>query len=171
MIDIYNGVYHPLLHEYEHNDQVTAEELMTRTTMRLPFDQIPVLFLYQDTHSTIRVVHHIHQVEAPLGQPVTPLTNEFLGFNGDVVNGTAQLLKLPAATFFSSTGDTVVLTSAALTAQIAAAANGMVGPLNQGDPDTEVVNTRRAVPVPHAYVQLVTFRTLTPQEAWQQVGQ
>lgn len=171
MPDIYNGVYHPLLNEYEPNDQVPALELMQSTTTRLPADQIPVVFLYQDTHSTIRAIHHVHKVEAPFGQPITPLTNEYLGFSGEVYNGVAQLLKLPAATFFSATGDTVVLTAAALTAQIAAAANGLVGPLNQGDPDTEIVNTRRAVPVPHPYVRLVTFRTLTPQQAWQQLGQ
>lgn len=171
MVDTFNGVYHPLLNEYAPNDQLPALELMRSTITRIPADQIPAVFLYQDTHSTIRVIHHIHQVEAPFGQPVTPLTNEFLGFSGEVYNGNAQLMKLPAATFFSSTGDTVVLTPAALTPQIAAAANGLVGPLNQGEPDTEVVNTRRAVPVPHAYVQLVAFRTLTPQQAWQQLGE
>jgi hypothetical protein len=47
----------------------------------------------------------------------------------------------------------------------------MVSPYNYNDPDTEMINTRRSVPVPHAYVPLFAFRTLSPSEAWQQIGE
>lgn len=171
MDDVYQGIYQPMLHEYRANDQVPAPVIMQNTVARWPVDQVPAVFLFQDPIGAIRMVHHIHQVAAPIGQPPTPLTDLYLGFSGEVIHGQAQLLQLPDATFFSNTGEVTVPTDETLTAQLAVAADGFVGPYNPGDPDTEQVNTRRAVPVPRAYVPLVTFRLLTAQQAWQQIGE
>jgi hypothetical protein len=171
MGDIYNGIYQPLLTEYQVNEQIGAEELLRRTLTYLPVDQVPSVFIYQDPNTTLRIIHHLHRVQSPLGLPATQLTDAYLGFSGEIYNGTVQVVQIPAATFFAPTGDIVVPTSEALTAQLAAAVDDMVGPYNPGDPDTVVINTRRAVPIPYAYVGLVAFRTWTPQEAWQQLGQ
>lgn len=46
-----------------------------------------------------------------------------------------------------------------------------LGPYAENDPDVEEVITRRVVPVPHAYVPLVLFRSLSPREAWLQLGE
>lgn len=171
MVDIYQGNYQPLLAAYAPNDQVPPLTVMETTMAQLPVDQVPSVFLYQDNTTTIRVVHHIHKVTTPLGQPETPLTNAYLGFGSDAYHGTALIIRVMENTFFSSTGDVVVPTDAALTAQLAAAPNGLVGPFNVGEPDTEVVNTRRAVPLPYAYIPLVAFRAFTPHQAWQQLGE
>jgi hypothetical protein len=171
MPDVYNGVYQPYLTEFRPNAQITAEAVLHRTAARLPIDQVPSVFLYQDPHTTIRIVHHIHQVDTPFGQPPNPLTEMYLGFIGEVYQRSAQVVQLPPATFFATTGDIAVPTSATLTALLADATDGLVGPFNIGDPDTEVVNSRKVVPLPHAYVRFMTFRTLTPCEAWQQIGE
>ena len=169
--DVYNGVYAPYLAEYRTEVVTTPEDLMARTITQVPADQVPAVFAYQDNNQIIRIVHHIHRVESPLGQPANPLTNLILGFTGEVQHNTAQVVQLPAAAFFSATGDIVVPTIPTMMALLAAAPDGMVGPLLLGDPDTVTVNTRRAVPVPHAYVPLFSFRTMTPREAWEQVGE
>lgn len=171
MGDVYQGVYQPMLNEYRAADQVAALAVMQSTASRWPADQVPAVFLFQDTLGTIRIVHHIHQVTAPIGQPPNPLTDLYLGFSGEVFQGQAQLIQLPDAGFFSATGEVTVPTDDTLTAQLANAADGFVGPFNPGDPDTEQVNTRRAVPLPPAYVPLVMFRLLTPLQAWQQIGE
>ena len=57
---------------------------MAHTIAPLPADQVPAVFVYQDNNQTIRIVHHIHRVESPLGQPANPLTNLILGFTGEV---------------------------------------------------------------------------------------
>lgn len=170
MADTYQGIYAPFLAEYSSNAQQNAEALLSRTASRLPVNQVPSVFLYQDSRNLLRTIHHIHQVDTPFGQPPTPLTDMYLGFYTDIHNGIAQVLQVPIS-FFSTTGNIAVPTSEALTVQLAAANNGMVGPFNHNDPDTEIINTRRAVPIPHAYVGLILHRTLTPMEAWQQLGQ
>ena len=170
MEDVYAGFYRTLLAEYRVNPQVTAGELLRRSSTRLPMDQMPAVFIYQDPLSMLRIVHHIHQVETPFGQPANPLSDIYLGFNGEVFNGSAQVIQIPA-TFFATTGNIIVPSNASLTALLATAQNGMTGPFNEGDPDTEMINTRKAIPVPHAYVGLIGFRNLTPLDAWQQVGQ
>jgi hypothetical protein len=168
MEDEYNGVYSDFLNLYGANgDEALA--VLQRTITRFPTDQVPAIFIYQDPDTTIRTIHHLHQVETPLGQPANPLTDMYLGLSGEAYNGNVQLRQVPP-TFFSATGNIIVPTSLALTVQLAAAGNGLVGPYNPGDPDTEQINTRRAVPVPYAYIRLMGFRNLTPEEAWQQVG-
>jgi hypothetical protein len=171
MGDTYNRVYHPLLAKYQPDEQVNAQEIMLRTLARLPIDQVPAVFLYQGNFSTLRVVHHIHYVEATFGHPITPLTNTYLGITGDVYNGNVQLVQLAADSFYSTARNIVVPTIPAITALLAASPNGMIGPFERNNPDTEVISSLRAVPVPYAYVPLLAFRTLSPMEAWQQVGE
>lgn len=171
MGDAYNGVYHPLMTEYQPDAQVDAQEFMRHTLARLPIDQVPSVFIYQGNFNTLRVIHHIHHVAAEFGQPITPLTNTHLGFTGEVFNGNIQVLQVPGDTFFSTTLDIVVPTIPTITALLAASQNGMIGPFNRNDPNTEVIRTLRAVPIPYAYVPLMAFRALSPHEAWQQVGE
>jgi hypothetical protein len=170
MGDLYNGVYAPLLAEYSATNARTAEEIMHLTLTQLPVDLTPAVFVYQDVQGRIRIVHHVHKVEPTFGQPDTPLTGLILGFTGEVFENSAQVVQLPQATFFSTTGNIVVPTLETLTVLLATAENGMLGPYNRGDPDTEVINTRRAIPIPAAYVPLFTFRTLSASDAWLQVG-
>jgi hypothetical protein len=49
-------------------------------------------------------------------------------------------------------------------------AGTLAGPYAIEDADTDTISSRRAVPVPHAYVQLVFNRSFTPTEAWAQLG-
>ena len=170
MGDIYGGVYHPFLTEYRPNNRVNSLELMRRT-LTLPTDQVPAVFIYQGFFATLRIVHHINQVDTPFGQPPNPLSQAYLAFTGEVFQGGAQMVQLTPETFFGSTGNVTVPTIATMTAMLADAQNGMIGPLLPDAPNTEIIITRRAVPVPFAYVPLVAFRNLSPAEAWQQVGE
>ncbi len=170
MGDTYNGVYQPLLAEYRPNNRVNSQELMRRT-LTLPADQVPAVFLYQSLFTTLRIVHHVHLVETPFGQPPNPLTQAYLAFTGEVYQASAQMVQITPDTFFGSTGNVVVPTIPTITALLVASPNGMIGPFLPDDPDTEVINTRRAVPVPFAYVPLIAFRNLSPREAWQQIGE
>ena len=170
MGDVYNGAYEDFLEEYSPSAETPAN-LLTRTINSFPCDQVPPVFMYQDPMGVIRTVHHLHRADTPFGQPVTPLTNKVFGFVGEVYNSNVFLVEVPEANFFSSTGNLILPTVAHIRAQLPGAEHGTLGPYREGDPDTEVDVTRRAVPVPYAYVHLVAFRTLSAREAWQQVGE
>ena len=85
--DAYNGVYHPLLAAYAPDGQLDAAHLLHQTITRIPVDQVPSVFMYQDPFTTIRFIHHLHKVVTPLGQPDNPLTDKVLGFSGEVFQG------------------------------------------------------------------------------------
>ena len=119
MDDVYNGVYAPFFAQYSPANAITAGDLMQLTVTRFPADQVPAVFVYQDMHSTIRIMHHPHIVTCPFGQPATPLTNAILGFYDEVRHGTAQVIQLPSDSFFASTGEVVVPTSSTMMALLA----------------------------------------------------
>ena len=169
MGDTLNGVYAPLLAEYEPNGMPPVE-VLNNTLTQLPVDRIPPVFVYQDPFNMLRVVHHLHKVERELGQPDTPLTGVILGFVGEVEFNLAQVVAIPADAFFSATGDVRVPTTATIGGLVAAVEDNTLGPFEPDAADTELVNTRRAIPVPYAYLHLFTFRTMTPRQAWIQVG-
>ena len=169
MGDIFNGVYGPFLAEYEANNGVQAEVVLQNTLTQLPVDRCPSVYVYQDPEHTLRIVHHLHRVEREMGQPDNPLTDVVLGFTGEVEFNLAQVVRIPEP-FFATTGEVRVPTVAALGDMLAAAPNGMLGPFEPDADDTELVNTRRAIPIPFAYLPLFTFRSLSPSQAWIQVA-
>lgn len=168
MPDVYNGSYQGLLAQYAANN--TTSGAILEMTRRFP-TTVPNVFLYSDFDGVIRTMSHIHSVEAVFGLPSRWDTATF-GYFGDVIHGQATALTLSAATFFGAVVDVVVPTVANMEPLLTAlpANTTFVGPFANGDADTEVVSTRRAVPLPHCYVPMVFNRTLSPTEAWQQLG-
>lgn len=171
MPDVYNGVYIDLLQEYAPDDARNSNVLLQSTLTRFPVSQVPALFAYVGTDGLIGTVHHLHRVEVPLGRP-SPWMDTTLAFVGDIVQNQIAYTRIEADTFLDNTEAVVVPTVATMGAALTALAGGMhnVGPYNAGDPDTKECRSRRAVPVPYPYVQLMFGRQLTPREAWEQVG-
>jgi hypothetical protein len=94
-----------------------------------------------------------------------------LAFASEVVHSQVTTVILPVREFFSITDPTTVPTVHAMQANLAAAANiTLLGPYTVGDADTELIQSRRSVPVPHQYVPLLLHRCLNPIEAWNHVG-
>jgi hypothetical protein len=70
------------------------------------------------------------------------------------------------------TAEVRVPTIATMQVALGAGMNNLfIGPFGPNDPDTDVIVTRLCVPVPHPYVQLALFRSLTPHDAWMQLGE
>ena len=95
----------------------------------------------------------------------SPWDNLVLGFGGDVLPGNhIELLCFPGNAF-EVTGTQVVPTVAGMHALLAAApTTTSVGPFHDGDPDTQVIRSRKVLPVPPAYINIVLDKTLTPRE-------
>ena len=169
MPDVYDGVYHAYLAEYADVNK-TDEELYLLSTAMFPADQVPAVFAFQDNNRQIRTVHHIHKFTKPLGQPPGPWDNTCIGFASDIHEGHITSWILPVPELFTTTPATLVPTSATMQVHLAAAANGRLHPFDENDADVEVVQSRRFVPIPHAYIMQFLFRTLTPADAWNQIG-
>lgn len=171
MPDVYNGQYQAFLAEYAVDDARDSETIMTSTLTRFPITQVPAVFVYMGSDGMIRTVHHLHHVEVPFGQ-ANQWAGTVLGFSGDVHQNQIVYLSINIAEFFANTEVTQVPTVETLGAVIATLADGApyVGPFAADAADTEECRSRRAVPVPHAYVPQLFGRTLTPREAWEQIG-
>ena len=115
----------------------------------------------------------IHRLTEFISHPVqvSSWDGMILGFGGDVLPGNhIELTQLPPNAF-EVAGEQRVATIAHTHALLAAEpTTTKLGPFNDGDPDTELVKTRRMVPVPPAYVPMVLDRPLDPKQLWEQVG-
>lgn len=167
MPDIYNGVYQDFLNEY-HDENKTPEQLLRLSTTDFPMDQVPPVFIFLDNQRKIRSIHHPHIITPIIGQPAGQWNNVCIGFVSDLHDGHITCLELPNNMFTMSL-PTRVPTAATMQAQLAANNNDMIPPLEAGV-DIEEIASRRMIPVPHAYIARFLFRTLTPSEAWNQVG-
>ena len=169
MPDVYNGVYTGLLAQYSHTTADTSEALAA-STKRFP-TTVPNVFIYLDSDGVIKTVSQIHGTEAIIGQ-VGPWDQSTFAFNSDVVHGQVGTVLLPNATFFATIDNIQVPTVAHMDVALAALAVDVhvAGPFVAGEADTEIISSRRAIPVPHVYVPLVYNRTHTPREAWTQLG-
>ena len=169
MPDVYNGVYTGLLAQYSHTTADTSEALATRTK-RFP-TTVPNLFIYLDSDGVIKTVSQIHGIEVIIGQ-AGPWDQSTFAFNSEVVHGQVGSVLLPNATFFATVDNIQVPTVAHMDVALAALAADVhvAGPFVAGQADTELISSRRSVPVPHVYVPLVHNRALTPREAWTQLG-
>jgi hypothetical protein len=171
MPDVYNGQYQAFLAAYAVNGALTSKSILRRTIARFPVSQVPAVFAYLAADGFIRTVHHFQYVEAPIGQN-NPWEQIILGFSGDVHMNQVTYASIPIAEFFDNTEAVQVPTVATFGAVLTALAadETQLGPYVDGTPNTEEIRSRRAVPVPHAYVHLLFNRVLTPREAWEQVG-
>lgn len=165
--DAYNGMYHGFLNEY-HDENKTPDQLLRLSTTNFPTDRVPSVFIFQDNQRKIRSVHHMHLITPLIGQPAGEWNDVCIGFVSDMHNGHITTLRLPN-NMFTMSPPALVPTTATMQAQLAANHNDMIPPLDPGD-DIEEIMSRRMIPVPHAYIQHFLFRTLTPPEAWNQVG-
>lgn len=169
MPDVYNGMYLGLLTQYSGTVATTSEELIA-LTCRFP-TTAPNVFLYVDSVGVIKTVSQIHAYESVIGQP-GPWDQTCFAFSSDVVHHQVGHVILPDANFFRTVVDISVPTVATMEGALTALAAGTLfcGPYAAGDADTELISSRRAVPVPHAYVPLIYNRELTPLQAWLQLG-
>jgi hypothetical protein len=169
MPDEYNGNYQDYLDTYSVND-TTAAELLRMSTTEFESDRIPSVFIFQDQQRIIRTIHHLHIIKRLPGQPVGPWDNACIGFSSDIHGGHITSLQLPAAELFTAIPVTAVPTHATMGAKLQAAENGHIRPHAHGEPDTDQISSRKMIPVPKGYVQQFLFRTLSPLEAWNEIG-
>jgi hypothetical protein len=80
------------------------------------------------------------------------------------------LVVLPVQELFAAVQAVRVPTVATTRERLEAANQGRLCPLYPDDEETEVVGAPRIIPVPHAYVHQFFFQTLTPAQAWNQIG-
>ena len=171
--DIYQGAYDALLAAH-HPDAALPPADVLQTALSLKDSGIPDVYAYQE-HDTlkIRTVHRITQA-AKIPGVASAWDGLTFAFEGDVsLPGLINVVQLPANLFHLTTA-VQAPTSNTLNALWAAAAAvfvDCVGPCQAGDADVAQVVTRRMMPVPHAYVRLLYNRTLTPQQAWQEVAE
>jgi hypothetical protein len=137
-------------------------------TAEFPSDQ--AVFAFQDNNRHIRTVHHIHKVTHPIGQAPGAWNNVYISFISDVHEGHITLVVLPVQELFAAVQAVRVPTVAATRERLEAANQEMLRPLDPDDEETELVSRRRIIPIPHAYVHQFLFQTLTPAEAWNQIG-
>jgi hypothetical protein len=169
MPDAYAGVYLNYLTEYM-DPQKAPDELLRMSTAIFPADQVPAVFIFQDNHRKIRAIHHLHQITRPIGQAPGPWDNVCIGFTTDIHEGHITTVRLPTNEVFTAVGPCEVPTVATMPAQLANAnADGTIRPVVAGN-DTEQVTTRRTLPIPYPYIMQFLFRSLTPTEAWNQIG-
>lgn len=170
MPDVYNGTYLGLLEQYSGLVAATTSEELITVSQRFP-TTAPNVFLYVDHLGVIKTVHQIHGTEAIIGQP-GPWDQSCFAFNSDVVHGQVGRVLVPNLSFFRAITDITVPTIATMEAVLTALPAGttVCGPFTLAEADTDVISSRRAVPVPHAYVQLVLNQSFTPAEAWLQLG-
>ena len=167
---LYGGAYSPLLHahcpEAAHTPAVVAQMVLTLST----HDGLPSVYAYQthDTHQ-IRTLHRISQASNLPG-----LASQWDGitfaFAGDVSPpGLVNLVQLPVNPFHLTTA-VYAPTAATLNGHWAGAGNTCLGPFQVADADV-TITTHQLMPIPYAYVHLMHNHALTPQQAWQQVGE
>jgi hypothetical protein len=168
MPDVYHGMYQGFLGQYGDND-VTSEALMD-ITQRFP-STVPNVFLYVDADGFIKTVSQVHRIEVLIGQP-GPWDQSVFAYNSEVIHGHVGTVLLPNETFFARVQNITVPTIGAMEALLLALPVGTnyIGPFNVDDDNTEIIVSRRAVPVPHVYIPLVYNQVFSPLRAWQQLG-
>lgn len=171
--DLYQGTYAAFLHAHRPDATVTPAEVL-QTALSLKESGIPDVYAYQE-HDTfrIRTVHRLSQA-ATIPGVVSPWDGLTFAFEGDVTRpGIINVIQLPPNLFYLTTAVEAPSANAlnALWPAAAAVPAACVGPCQAGDADVTAVSTRRMMPVPHAYVRLLHNRSLTPQQAWQEVAE
>ena len=106
-----------------------------------------------------------------LGQPASQWDNQFFAFKGELVHNRPTIVAW-GNNYFHQTAQHRVPTVAAITAALAGDPNATeLGPFTDVDADTEIIRTRGCMFVPPPYVrQFLATGSLTPREAWEQVG-
>lgn len=169
--DAYGGAYQAFFHDMNPDPALTGAEVRVLITHMFPTDTVPSVWLYQDRLTgqiqTVVIPHTIQGVNGPHN----PWVGRTIAFASDILYGQIASIAFPDA--LCDRADPVrVPTIENMQAELAANGQAVfLGPYADNDPDTEEVITRRTVPVPHVYVPLVLFRSLTPREAWLQLGE
>ena len=106
-----------------------------------------------------------------LGQPASQWDNQFFAIKGELVHNRPTIVAW-GNNYFHQTPQHRVPTIAAITAALAGDPDATeLGPFTDADADTEVIRTRGCMFVPPPYVrQFLITGSLTPREAWEQVG-
>jgi hypothetical protein len=118
----------------------------------------------------IWAVHNIHKVTRPIRQAQGAWNNVYIGFCSDIHEGHITSVVLPTQELFAAVPAVRVPLVGVTREHLDAVNQGMLRPLDPDDEDSELVSSRRIIPVPHAYVHLFLYRSLTPAEAWNQIG-
>ena len=157
------------MEQYSGTAAATSEALCA-LSQRFP-TTVPNVFIYVDASGVIQTIRQIHAFEAIIGQP-GPWDFSCFACNSNIVHGQVGRVLVPPASFFRAVIDLTVPTMASMEAVMTAlpAGTNFCGPYTVGAGDTELISSRRAVPVPYAYVPLVSNRQFSPAKAWTQLG-
>ena len=165
------GHYGQFLAPYAHDNTRTHAALLTRVLTS--GHSVPKVFLSLVEHGGVYRSVSVHRLTLYANHPYepSPWDNLVLAFGGDVLPGIhIKLLRFPGNAF-EVTGTQVVSTVAGMHALLAATPTATsVGPFHDGDLVTQVIHSRKVLPVPPAYINIILDKTLTPGELWDQLG-
>ena len=123
----------------------------------------------------IYALHTVAKYATCLGHPATPWDNQIFASLHDVVgNQIPTNVHFPTDAFnrLGAGANYRVPLAQALDASFAADQNlALVGPYNNNDAGTELLQSRNLVGVPHRYMRHFLTGPLTPRLAWELVGQ
>jgi hypothetical protein len=170
MPDAYHGEYQGLFNPVRPDPAMGAMAAQTYICHLFPSEEVPSVWLYQarDTGrlQTLIIPHVVRGVAGP----ADPWVGMTMAFTSDIFYGQIAPIRFPVG-LCDNTPAVRAPTVATMTAAIAANPGPYLGPYGANDPGTEELFTRSLIPVPHAYIPLVLFRSLTPGEAWLQLGE
>jgi hypothetical protein len=171
MPDEFHGDYQGLFKPVRPDPNVGAEAVQLYMCNLFPSEQVPSIWLYQarDT-GQLRTLIIQHMVQGVPGPVADPWTGTELAFTSDMYYGQIAPIRLPVA-LCDNTAAVHAPIVATMTEAVTATQEAYLGPYLANALDTEELYTRGVVPVPHAYVPWVLFRSLTPREAWLQLGE
>jgi hypothetical protein len=167
MPDIYGGEYLASLNRFGPNNNRNAASTLEYAAFRMNKLVEPSVFVYLDRKNIIRSLHQIHAPrEVAISSPWDNLT---FAFRSDFfTQGQITHFQVPDD-FFSVTGAVRVPTLATWEGEFKAA-DGPMGPYDAAANDVEMISSRRAIIVPHAYVTYFFNQARTPRSAWEEVG-
>ena len=116
----------------------------------------------------IHLYHRLSTYRTPFGLPPSPWDNQMFATKDDLVNNQAITVKIRSSYFHRSNPQQIrVATAAETNNALAADANaGSLGPFQNTDAGTEVVQVRVCVAVPPPYIAMFINHSMTPREAW-----
>jgi hypothetical protein len=175
--DKLNGDYAQFMDSYGPEGDHSPATLRDQAIMA--GQDVPKVFVYLDGTGIKPVIRNLHRPTryAPSLGVTTPWDGDVFAFLGDVGPGNAiTMVKWPANAFVRTNQSRVPVLGAFAAEVAALTGHGQIGPprhcigpYTEEDATTELVRTRRMIPVPPAYAALVINRVFSPAAFWTQV--
>jgi hypothetical protein len=170
MPDVYDGDYTDLLLPYAPDQNLTQEQVLHNTLYTFPLEDVPAVFVYQTNEGKLETLALPHRARVPNNMPEKPW-HRGLAFSSDVMYGQVGAVTLLSDLFTITAPVTVPLLDSMADEWGLEEEEDYLGPYTVGAKGAEAITTRGMIVVPHAYVSQLWGRSLSPEEAWLQVGE